>query len=98
MKLLTFMRGNYPKINLSFCFTIFFSIVLFSSSISTNNKLCFWCLHLSPGLHPSLSADTVYTLNKVKTAVTEQSGFFDKNFKVWLLPDQSCAQNYFGWK
>lgn len=38
----------------------------------------------SPGLHPSLSselsADAVYTLNKVTTAVTKQSASFQEQY------------------
>ncbi len=46
--------------------------------VNTNHKIVF-CLHLSLSLslHPSLSAGTVYTLNKVKTAESKQPGFFD---------------------
>ncbi len=90
MKLSAFMRGKVSlQGNLTFVFYhIFFFIVLFSPSVNTSNKTLFSCFlvlppHLRPGLHPSLSAelsaDTVYTLNKVKTAVTKQSGLFDKN-------------------
>lgn len=83
MKLSAFMRGK-AWLTFSFFTRLFYSSVF--SKCKYQQQTLFSCVfglppHLSPGLHPSLSAElsAVYTLNKVKTAVTKQSGSFDKN-------------------